>query len=1202
MSRSSSRPLSPIEVGQESATEELEEEKQVAIDGHEDDIFGDEDLEESEEAVRVGKGAKRTYVPSTQEILVHNRSHTPFRTWCKHCVAARGPNLAHKRPEPDRGAARNQISADYCFLRDVQGGPSQVVLGGRDRRTGVYFSHAVPYKGAGQEWISQQLVRDILKCGYHGRVLLKGDQEHALQDLFADVAKRRGELPTNIECSPVGESQANGFAERAIRSIEEMVRTHKLALESRLGQGLPIEHPVVAWLIEHAADILNKTQVGRDGRTPYERLKGRKYAGVFLEFGAQVMLKVSGKLQGGLMQERWVDGTWLGMRWSSQEHLVARACDGVVVRTRAVREVPRAVTLDILDGIVGMPHAPQGVAKFEKLEVPRMNQVPEPPLEDPMADLPRPIPRNIYVTKEMLRRFGYTEDCPKCTMLRRGLPHGPMNHSVECRKLMIERMKADPDYQERVEAAESRKNAYLAEELERENRKRKPDKENSEEDAKPRGPGAQPSVSSSSGLGPQARGVNQGVSAPDSVNRGGEKRKATEELEGEESRTSDDRSDEIPVPDASPDVVAFADRPDTEMESSLGSGTKRPHEDSDQNMAKDAEEITQDTRRARLEQLCSVLHGDQTLADDLAGSTRDISLLKSAIDQEPVLMHLNSMEPDNQGDFSQYEDEWVPWWMRKSHEEIPKEFTAEQVLEAKRTELAKFAERGVYKVVDRSEMEQDARLLSAKWVVTNKGSITHPRAKARLVAREFVSGAIDRDTLFAGTPALPMARTLISRAASTRTGRRKRKIMLMDVTAAFLYGLAERNLYIEIPVEDPASLDGSKVAKLIRSLYGTRDAPQLWSKHVGQTLRSLGYMETVGMPGMYYHPERDVQIALHVDDFLVVGEEEDLIELRDALKQHYEMKATILGPDEGDAKQGEFLGRTIRYQDWGIELEGGNKHVHALLKSAGMESCRTVNTPMLAEDYKNDPKRLQVDEKKALNNHDTKLFRRGAALTVYMAQDRPDICASACNLAGGMQQPTEKDWEKLKRTCRYLKGAPRCKLEYGWQDEGESGLKIQTDADWANEVVSRKSHSGGVIQLGTHLLHHWCRRQPVIALSSGEAELYSAVCGLTRAIGILNVGREMFGKEWANLVTHEVDAAACKSMLMRKGSGGVKHLDVKVLWVQEAILQKGILIKKIPRDINAADSLACFSNAKTLKRHLGLLRCVLLDSAGTRLP
>ena len=77
-------------------------------------------------------------------------------------------------------------------------------------------------------------------------------------------------------------------------------------------------------------------------------------------------------------------------------------------------------------------------------------------------------------------------------------------------------------------------------------------------------------------------------------------------------------------------------------------------------------------------------------------------------------------------------------------------------------------------------------------------------------------------------------------------------------------------------------------------------------------------------------------------------------------------------------------------------------------------------------------------------------------------------------------------------------------------------LRLLTDSDWANEARSRKSHSGGALLAGGHLLQHWCRRQPVVALSSGEGEVYSAVCGLSRLIGVSNVLKEMRSECWVN--------------------------------------------------------------------------------------
>jgi hypothetical protein len=86
----------------------------------------------------------------------------------------------------------------------------------------------------------------------------------------------------------------------------------------------------MAWLVEHAADVLNRYGIGKDGRTPYQRLKGRKFMGNMLKFRAPVMFRISGKVAGGIMQERWFAGIWVGKKLHTDEHLVMKE-DGLVV-------------------------------------------------------------------------------------------------------------------------------------------------------------------------------------------------------------------------------------------------------------------------------------------------------------------------------------------------------------------------------------------------------------------------------------------------------------------------------------------------------------------------------------------------------------------------------------------------------------------------------------------------------------------------------------------------------------------------------------------------------------------------------------------------------------------------------------------------------------------------------------------------------
>ena len=95
-------------------------------------------------------------------------------------------------------------------------------------------------------------------------------------------------IPT---CSSNGSSVSNGIVERAICSVEQQTRVLKSGLEERWNCRVPARHPIMPWLIEYASLQLNCFEVGRDGRSAYERSKGKvsKFLGV--EFGEAVHWK-----------------------------------------------------------------------------------------------------------------------------------------------------------------------------------------------------------------------------------------------------------------------------------------------------------------------------------------------------------------------------------------------------------------------------------------------------------------------------------------------------------------------------------------------------------------------------------------------------------------------------------------------------------------------------------------------------------------------------------------------------------------------------------------------------------------------------------------------------------------------------------------------------------------------------------------------
>ena len=147
--------------------------------------------------------------------------------------------------------------------------------------------------------------------------------------------------------------------------------------------------------------------------------------------------------------------------------------------------------------------------------------------------------------------------------------------------------------------------------------------------------------------------------------------------------------------------------------------------------------------------------------------------------------------------------------------------------------------------------------------------------------------------------------------------------------------------------------------------------------------------------------------------------------------------------------------------------------------------------------------------------------------------------------------------------------------------EDTDTVVLTTDADWATGTESRRSSSGGTLQLGNHLIAAWSRVQPRIVLSSGEAELYAGMRGISETLGFIHMMREFKTNDWGRIV-HRVDASACRAIMLRRGCGGLKHITVKSLWVQEAVREYSIAVERVPRDVTHAHVLATPSSAEKI--------------------
>ena len=109
----------------------------------------------------------------------------------------------------------------------------------------------------------------------------------------------------------------------------------------------------------------------------------------------------------------------------------------------------------------------------------------------------------------------------------------------------------------------------------------------------------------------------------------------------------------------------------------------------------------------------------------------------------------------------------------------------DKVAKARAEEMGFFKKLGVYQRVPKAKVhEVGGKMVSVKWLDTNKGDRENPNYRSRLVAREYNVGK--DDTLYASTPPLEALRSIVSHAATVdpNAPEKRRELMVNDVRRA----------------------------------------------------------------------------------------------------------------------------------------------------------------------------------------------------------------------------------------------------------------------------------------------------------------------------------------------------------------------------------------------------------------------------------
>ena len=221
----------------------------------------------------------------------------------------------------------------------------------------------------------------------------------------------------------------------------------------------------------------------------------------------------------------------------------------------------------------------------------------------------------------------------------------------------------------------------------------------------------------------------------------------------------------------------------------------------------------------------------------------------------------------------------------------------------------------------------------------------------------------------------------------------------------------------------------------------------------------------------------------------------------------------------------------------------------------------------------------EPDNSKELDAQYAKIYRSCIGILLYISSDYIECQYTIRALSQSMSKPTVNSFACLRHLCMYLLGCTENCLILTYK--GHHGLlhytpedytlEVFSDSDWAKHRSTRKSVPSGFIFLFGNLLYSSSRSQKAIALSSAEAEIYAATSACCDGVLLEYCLCFIVGGEDKVVTFIKMDNSAGRSFFLRSGVGRIRHISVRVLWMQQRVKEKGLIPSKVPSCENSSD-------------------------------
>ena len=340
------------------------------------------------------------------------------------------------------------------------------------------------------------------------------------------------------------------------------------------------------------------------------------------------------------------------------------------------------------------------------------------------------------------------------------------------------------------------------------------------------------------------------------------------------------------------------------------------------------------------------------------------------------------------------------------------------------------------KVWTLSDIPEGIKPIGCKWIF--KKNLNADREvetyKATLVAKGFrqIQG-VDYDETFSPVAMLKSIRIMLAIAAFYEY-----EIWQMDVKTSFLNGDLEETVYMSQPEGFVVSGSEGKACKLLKSIYGLKQASRSWNKCFDKVIKQFGFYQNTEEACIYRKEQGNaiVFLILYVDDLLLIGNDTSLLQSVKAwLSKNFSMK------DLGEAAY--ILGIKI-YRDRSKRLLGLSQslYIDTILKRFSMENSKRGNVPTQSGIVLSKKDAPHTEEEKARMKRIPYASAIGSIMYAMLCT-RPDVAYALGCVSRYQSNPGEKHWTAVKCILKYLRNTKDLFLIYGNGDLLMKGIQIR---------------------------------------------------------------------------------------------------------------------------------------------------------------